>query len=282
MRNFYNAKIVTNKGDVLNLGLDYGVAFDITPLSGMDIDVYTSQSFQQIGESVENSSVLGLIREIYGVIIDNERTTQEKLFKVFSVFSSGRLYVGDRYCEFVTSKTPYISREKNRKLTFMTAVFCPYPFWLDEKLSEYTFGGIVPAFSFPVIYDSHRYSTKKPIEATNCYNKGNVKQTIEIEFSTSANTRGFGLRNNTTGKFIKINEEIFGEDKVKVFQDNGEIKIELIRVGEKTSIISKLVNKSTLFEVETGDNILTPFADVGIENLNVYVKFNPAYTGVIV
>ena len=42
MRNFYNAKIVTNKGDVLDLGLDYGIAFDITPLSGMDIDVSTS------------------------------------------------------------------------------------------------------------------------------------------------------------------------------------------------------------------------------------------------
>jgi hypothetical protein len=163
----YNAKIVSNNGTVLNLGFDYGIVFDITPLSGTDIDVSTSQSFQQIGESVENSSVLGLTREIYGVIIDNEKTTQEKLFKVFSAFSSGRLYVGDRYCDFVTNKTPYISREKGGRLTFMTAIFCPYPFWLDEKLSEYIFGGITPAFSFPVIYDSHRYSTRKPIAATN-------------------------------------------------------------------------------------------------------------------
>lgn len=282
MRNFYNAKIITNKGDVLNLGLDYGVAFDITPLSGMDIDVSTSQSFQQIGESVENSSVLGLTREIYGVIIDNEKATQEKLFKVFSAFSSGRLYIGDRYCDFVTSKTPYVSREKSGRLTFMTAIFCPYPFWLDEKLSEFIFGGITPAFSFPVVYDTHRYSTRKPIEATNCYNKGNVKQTIEIEFSTLALANGFGLRDNNTGKFIKINEEISGEDKVVVYQENGELKVDLIRDGVKSNIIGKLANKSTLFEVETGDNILTPFTDAGIENLNVYVKFNPAYTGVIV
>ena len=83
----YNAKIVSNNGEVLNLGFDYGVIFDITPLSGTDIEVSTSQSFQQIGESVENSSALGLTREIYGVIIDNERATQEKLFKIFSAFS---------------------------------------------------------------------------------------------------------------------------------------------------------------------------------------------------
>lgn len=278
----YNAKIVTSNGIVLNLGFEHGIVFDITPLSGTDIDVSTSQSFQQIGESVENSSVLGLTREIYGVIIDNEKTTQEKLFKVFSAFSSGRLYVGDRYCDFVTSKTPYIIREKSGRLTFMTAIFCPYPFWLDEKLSEFVFGGITPAFSFPVIYDNHRYSTRKPVEATNCHNKGNVKQTMDIEFSTFASSVGFGLRDDTTGKFIKVNEEISGEDKVIIRQENGEIKIELIRDGRKTNIISKLAEKSTLFELNTGDNILTPFADDGIANLNVYVKFNPAYTGVIV
>lgn len=282
MRNFYNAKIITSKGDILNLGLDYGIAFDITPLSGMDIDIFTSQSFQQVGESIENSSVLGLTREIYGVIIDNEKTAQEKLLKVFSAFSSGRLYIGDRYCDFVTSKTPYISREKNGRLTFMTAVFCPYPFWLDEKSSEYTFGGIIPAFSFPVTYDTHKYSTRNPVETINCYNKGNVKQTIEIEFSTFALVKGFGLRDSNTGNFIKINEEISGGDKVAVYQENGEIKVELIRDGVKSSVIGKLSNKSTLFEVEAGDNVLTPFADVGVENLGVYVKLNPAYTGVIV
>ena len=63
----YNAKIVSNNGTVLNLGFDYGIIFDITPLSGTDIEISTSQSFQQIGESVENSSALGLTREIYGV-----------------------------------------------------------------------------------------------------------------------------------------------------------------------------------------------------------------------
>lgn len=278
----YNAKIVSNNGTVLKLGFDYGIVFDITPLSGTDIEVSTSQSFQQIGESVENSSALGLTREIYGVIIDNERATQEKLFKIFSAFSSGRLYVGDRYCDFVTSKTPYISREKSGRLTFMTAIFCPYPFWLDEKLSEYVFGGITPVFSFPVIYDSHRYSTRKPIEATNCNNKGNVKQTMEIEFSTFASSSGFGLRDNATGSFVKVNEEISGEDKVIIRQENGALKIELIREGIKSNIIGKLADKSTLFELKTGDNVLTPFADDGVANLNVYVKFNPAYTGVIV
>ena len=250
-------------------------------MSGTDIEVSTSQSFQQIGESVEGATALGLTREIYGVIINNEKALQDKLYKVFSAFTGGRLYLGDRYCDFVVSKTPYISREKNGRLTFLAAIFCPYPFWLDVKLSEYIFGGISPAFSFPVTYDVHRYSVRKPIETTNCYNGGNVRQTMRVEFSTFASSSGFGLRDDSTGDFVKINETISSDDKVVLYQENGELKIELIRDGNKTNIIGKLADRSNLFELKTGDNILTPFADSGIENLNVYINFNPAYTGVI-
>lgn len=279
----YNAKIVTNNGFVLNLGFDYGTVFDITPLSGLDIEVSTAQSFQQIGESVENVSALGLTREIYGVIIDNEKAIQEKIFKAFSAFTGGKLYIGNRYCEFVTSKTPHISRDKSGRLTFLAAIFCPFPFWLDEKPSEYIFGGIIPAFSFPVIYDQHRYSTRKTIETTNCYNEGNVRQAMRVEFSTLFRSSGFGLRDDTTGKFFKIDATISGDERVVLYQENGEVKIELIDDNNKTNIIGSLADKSSLFELEVGDNILTPFADDDeeIENLNVYVTFNPAYTGVI-
>jgi hypothetical protein len=79
----YNAKIITSNGVVLNLGFDYGIAFDITPLSGVDVDVSTSQTFQQIGESVDSSSASGLTREIYGFIIENESATTDKELIVY-------------------------------------------------------------------------------------------------------------------------------------------------------------------------------------------------------
>lgn len=278
----YNARIESKDGKSIDLGFEYGVVFDISPLSGLDIDVATSQSFQQIGESVENVSVLGLTREINGVIFEDEKNVYNKLSTILSAFSSGILRIGDRYCEFTTSKTPFFIREKSGRLTFSAMIYCPYPFWLDEKLSEYVFGGVDPAFSFPVVYDTHIFGIRKPIETTNCYNEGNVKQTMNIEFSTFASVENFGLRNTRTGRFLQIAETITGDDKVNVYQEDGKLRIELTRDGVKTNIISKLVEMSTLFELETGDNVIVPFADSGIENLNVYVKFNPAYTGVYV
>ena len=278
----YNARIETKDGKTLNLGFENGIIFDITPLSEVDIEIATAQSFQQIGESVENTSVMGLTRELSGVIIRDEKKNAQNLISTLSAFSSGKLYIGDRYCEFTTKKTPYIIRKKSGKLTFNALIYCPYPFWLDDELSEYVFGGVTAAFSFPVIYDNHIFGIKKPVETTNCYNIGNVGQTMNIEFSTFASVGNFGLRNTVTGKFIQIAETITGDDRVNVRQENGKIYIELTHDNVKTNIIGKLVEMSTLFELEAGDNVLVPFADSGVENLNVYVNFNPAYTGVYV
>ena len=47
----YNATIQTKDGKQLDLGFEYGIVFDISPLSGVDVDIATSQSFQQIGLS---------------------------------------------------------------------------------------------------------------------------------------------------------------------------------------------------------------------------------------
>lgn len=278
----YNATIQTKDGKQLDLGFEYGIVFDVSPLSGVDVDIATSQSFQQIGESVENTSVLGLTREIFGVIMNNEKSITEKLLSTLSAFSSGKLKIGDRYCEFTTQKTPYINREKSGRLTFSASLYCPYPFWIDEKTNGYVFGGVTPAFSFPVLYDSHIFGVRKPVETMNCYNRGNVRQTFNAEFSTFASVSNFGLRNVTTGSFMQIAETISGNDVVNVYQDGGKIRIELTSEGETSNIIAKLVDNSTLFELETGDNIIVPFADEGLENLNVSLTFSPAYTGVYV
>ena len=278
----YNATITTNNGKTLSLGYNYGIIFDITPLSGIDVEISTAQSFQQIGESVESTSVSGLTREIFGVIISNEKKNHDDLLTALSAFSSGKLKIGDRYCEFTTKKTPYIKRGKSGRLTFNAVIFCQYPFWYDENLKEYVFGGVTPMFKFPIVYDTHTFGVRKPIETTNCFNDGNVSQAMSIEFTTNASVTKFGISNIKNGKFLQIDETISGNDKVIVYQNSGKIYIDLIRDDIRSNIIRKLVEKSTLFELEVGDNLIRPFAESGAENLNVYVRFNSAYTGVYV
>ena len=278
----YDAKIINQNGNELVLSFEKGIAFDVSPLSGVDVDVSSSQSFLQVGESIEGVSVEGIPREIYGVIKDNERENFDNISKVLSPFSKGKLYIGDKYCEFVVQKSPVFVREKSGRLTFNAEIFCPFPFWLLANRSDYKLGGVQPAFKFPVIYDSHIFGIIKAVENTNVYNSGNVKQGIHITFTSSAATTNFGIRDSHTGSFVKIQETISGNDRVDVYQEEGKLKVELTRDDITTNIISKIVEGSTFFEVSIGDNLVTVFADEGAENLSVLVGFNPAFTGVFV
>lgn len=278
----YDAKIINQRGHTIELSFKNGIAFDISPISGVDVDISTSQSFLQVGESIEGTSVSGISREIYGVIFKNEKKYFDEISKVLSAFSKGTLYIGDYFCEFVVNKAPYFVREKSGRLVFNAVIYSAYPFWQLKKSAEYIIGGVDPAFSFPTRYDSHIFGIRKPVDVKNLYNSGNVKQGMHIEFSTIASVENFGLRNTKTNEFVQINETINADDKVTVYHQDGKLRIELTRDGENTNIINKLVEGSTLFELEMGDNVILPYAELGVENLNVYVKFNPAFTGVFV
>ncbi len=278
----YSAKIEMSNGKILNLGYDFGILFDISPLSGVDVDMSTAMPFQQMGEIVESETVLGISREISGVFSRDEKMLSNQLLSTITPFSSGRLYVGDYYCDFHTKKTPLIFKEKSGKVTFDFVIFCPLPFWLSKNSVEYTFGGVIPEFSFPTTLDNHKFGEIKPVEATNCYNSGNVKQVAIFEFGSLTTTTNFGLRNATTGKFLQIKETLSNGDIARVYQASGKVNIKVYRNGEEYNAISKLVELSSLFELEVGDNVLIPFADEGVENMTVYVRFSPAYSGVIV
>ena len=278
----YSAKIVNQNGDELVLSFDNGIVFDISPLSGVDVDISSSQSFSQVGVSIEGTSVEGTAREIFGVIAKNEKENFDKISKTLSPFSKGKLYIGDRYCDFVVQKSPVFIREKSGRLTFNTEIFCAFPFWLESKQSSHTLGGVEPAFSFPVVYDSHIFGIRKPVATTNIYNPGNVKQSIHISFSTLSTTKNFGIINPNTGQFVKVKGTISEADVVDVYQEDGKLKVELTRNYVTTNIIGKITEGSTFFEFNVGDNIVMPFADEGVEDLSVTIEFNPAYTGVFV
>ena len=91
----YNARIEMDDGRTLDLGFDNGIIFDISPLSGIDVDISTSQSYNQIGESVADMSTFGLTREIFGVIINDENKNSKNILNTLTAFSSGKIYIND-------------------------------------------------------------------------------------------------------------------------------------------------------------------------------------------
>ena len=277
----YSARFETYDGRAFNFGYSHGVVFDISPLTELDVEVATSQGFQQVGATVEGTSVGGISRTIYGKIFQNVIENKNKLLRVFTPFAKGKLYFNGKYfCEAVTQKTPALSVGGNFT-KFSLMLFCPSPYWLKSNENTFTLGGFSKAFRLPINYSKlHSFGIKNPSAFLNCKNNGTASVPFKVVFSTDFDVTNFGITNIYTLQKIKINDTINSGERIEVYRDNGRLKVEKHSGETVTDIFSKLDEESDLFTMKIGDNVITAFAEDGLDNLKVEVSFSEAYSGV--
>lgn len=281
----YDARFVSDSGATFSFGFSGGTVFDIDPLSGVDVKISTSQGFQQIGETVTGMSVAGVKRKISGAIYDKKNDAQiaRRMQKALSSFTRGRLYIGDRYCDAVVEKTPEFIREKSGRLSFSLQVYCPQPYWLNDKATVKELGGYIPAFSFPVTYDTHAFGVKAPSAFVNCETDGEVDVPYTVRFTTTSSAENIGLIDIHTMAYIKVADSIVAGEMITIGRENGHLYVKKTAAdGTETDIFALLDESSTLFFLRAGDNVLKATADDGEDSLIVYVEYSSAYVGVVV
>lgn len=276
----YNAKIVTDAGKTFSFGYAHGVLFDISPLSGADVDIAASQGFRQVGETVEGQSVGGIRRTIRGVVLND--ATARRMISALPVFTTGRLYFGEKYfCNIVLQKTPSVSVLKNGKIPFTMQVYCDTPFWMEDNLKNYILNGYTSAFSFPVNYDSHVFGTRASGNFTNCINTGDVEAPFVCEFTAIDEVSGYGIINVVTLEELRFDDTLFPGDVVRVYQENGRVRVQKTSDGVTSNALGLLSEDSTLFNLLPGDNVLKVVADNNEESLQVSLSYMPVFMGVL-
>lgn len=291
----YNAKIVTEAGKIVRLGYDYGIIFDITPISGADVELEQIRGFSQVGESISNQSVEGVTRLIHGVILHN--TAAKNLLSSVPVFTRGKLYLNDNhYCEFVAQSTPQLNKSKTGKTTFTMRIRCTSPFWLASKRSYCFFNKAKAEFMFPTSLNNHVFGTVASDIIMNAHNEGDVACDAVFRFAALGEVKGYGIKNIATGEVIEFSDTLAEGDEVEVYSSGGRVFAKKITAaGDEGDNIFYLTDNSTLFKLAAGSNYLQPYVPVPNaspiaeeeaeemrKNLRVSVSFNAAYMGVVV
>lgn len=277
----YNARIVTDTGKSVSFGYEYGILFDITPLSGVDVDVNTSQGFQQIGTTVESLGVGGISRTIKGKFINKGLAEAKSMLDILPVFTKGVLWFNDEYyCNIVVQKTPTIGK-KNGQTVFTMMVYCNTPFWYDTTSNKYAIGSWEKQFRFPTSFDEHIFATTNTGAFVDCYNYGSVSAAPVITFTASSTVTNFGLMNANTLEYIKINTTITNGETVTVYRDNSRLYVERDNGSSVEDIFEYLDEYSDLFWLYAGSNVLRMTADDNVAALQCVVSFENAYMGVI-
>ncbi len=277
----YNLRYVSDTGRTIRLGYPYGTLADLDPLAGIEVDIATSQGFQQTGETVENLSVGGVERQISGLIIGDANEIKRQMLQIFAPGTGGRLYFNDRYyCDAVVKSVPEIS-VKRKNATYVIVLYCAYPYWKGATDKGYRLGGYTPAFRFPVNYSiPHIFGVKSTSAYTNCTNDGAVAVPFAAEFRAAAEVEHYGLINVNTLEELMINDTLTTGETVRIYRQNGRLFLEKTSGGVTESIFYALDEESDLFLIRPGDNLLMPQADSGSEHLTVTVSFADTYPGV--
>lgn len=278
----YNARFLnTETGRSFQFGYQYGTIFDIDPLDGVEVDISTSQGFQQTGVTVENRSVGGVQRQIKGVILGAANNAKNSMMNVFWPMATGRLFFNEKYyCDAVVKTAPAIG-VKDTSPSFVITLFCHYPYWLDVNEHGYIAGGYTPAFRFPVNYGTpHRFGTRNPSAFVNCYNGGVVDLPYIATFTALAPVENYGIINAVTLEETKINGTLNIGEKTVIRRENGRLIVEKTVDGVTTDIFSALDEDSDLFVMRPGDNPIKATADSGADSLIVSIAFSDAFAGV--
>ncbi|KNF09299.1 phage tail protein [Gottschalkia purinilytica] len=116
----------------------------------------------------------------------------------------------------------------------------------------------------------------------NVYNDGDKKIGMTIEFKATGDVKNPSLLNIDTQERIKINKDLVKGDILKIYTQEGNKKIELIRNGLVENASNYIdLRTSTYIQLDVGDNLFRYEAEEKQDNLEVSVYYSPVFLGVI-
>ena len=274
----FEAVFENDNGKVFAFGPNGSNWFGMNIGDAVDITLGTSQGFSQIGETVETMSAGGRTIDVTGKLFGNIVERKNALRNVCAPLSTGRLvFNGTHYIRVYVKSPPSFSAVKNNGL-FKMQFYAPFPYFSTFGESHNLIGGIEPNFRLPVNYSKpHRFGTRSSDRYTNIINSGDIRVPFKLILRSEGVSTNPTVTNLTTFAFLKINGTLNSGEYITVYRDNSNVlRAELTQGNVVTDVIDWLDDDSSLFELESGDNLINASDDQGGVGLVVSFSFNPA------
>lgn len=237
-----------------------------------------SQGFSQIGETVETVTAGGRIIDVTGRLYGNIVERKNALRNVCAPFATGRLvFQKTHYIRVHVKSPPTFSEVKNNGL-FKMQFYAPFPYFSTFSENHTLIGGIIPSFRFPVNYSKpHRFGTRSSERYTNIINTGDIRVPFRLILRSEGVSTNPIVTNLTTFDFLKINGTLNAGEYITIYRDDSNVlRAELTKGNVVTDVIDLVDDDSSLFELESGDNLISANDDQGGAGLIVSFAFNPA------
>lgn len=274
----FEAIFENDNGKKFTFGPNGSNWFGMSIGNGMETTLGKSQGFASIGDTVETQSVGGRVIDVTGRFFGDIVTGKNALRNICSNLACGRLvFQGTHYIRVYVKAAPTFSAVKNNGL-FKMQFYAPFPFFSSFNESYYSIGGTIRGFRFPVNYGKpHHFGVRNNERYVNIINPGDVRIPFRLTLRSEGVSTNPIITNITTFAFLKINGVINIGEYITIFRDdNNVLRAELTAGNVVTDVITWIDDESSLFELESGDNLISSNDDQGGAALVANLSFHPA------
>lgn len=283
MKNFNNLsklfRYVNENGD--SVTFDYAGGYLINKPTGIDtvtVSLSQAKGINQTGATIQSKNVQPRPVNINGYLVgDGQAASKEKLISVIRPDLAGKLYADDYYLNVWPTATPSIEA-KQWGAQFQFSLLAAYPYWCKDDSVSATLSGIQKLFKFPWnISRPYRFGRLMETQFMNVPNRGQVPVPFTATFAASGDVENPKITNAETGKFLLINKSLVSGERLVVEITHDRTNVMSSIDGDCRGTLSL---KSTLYQLEVGDNVLKPEAKSGLENLQVNIDFATEIVGI--
>ena len=273
------------------------IPFTVEKIKGFDrlqVQLVTSQGFDQIGASLINDYVQPRNMEISGQLMgETTERIQELRDMLLSAFLPetdiiiNHYYGGqNRLITVRVENTPQFGfTQVSTVQTYDVQLTAVEPYWRDTTESLMQIANIKGDFHFPLIIPVSmgvHFGVKSPYLIVNVHNKSPIKSGIKIVFIANGYVKNPQLFNIKTREYIRLLCEMEAGEQITI--QTGEDKtIVRVKNGLSENYIGKIDLEgggSTFLELDSGDNLLRHLADSGQDVLETEIYYCNKYVGV--
>ena len=277
----FDAIFVASNGQAFSFGYAAGVLWSIDPLGDLPVELETSQGYQQVGATVESRSISGVTRTVTGRIVRNVDHNKRQLRDVFAPYVTGRLTIAGKYwCDAEVQRCPAIS-VSGLWPTFSFQLYCPNPYWRSVSETHISTLNVKPIFCLPACYDTHCYGILEQSKYLTIPNAGLDTQDWALTLDARGTVVNPGVKDPRTGEFVRFITTLQDGDKLRLFRENGILRLEQIIDDVGYDVFFAVDESSTLWTLRHGVQTWQRTADSGTEWLVLTLTFSAAFSTVV-
>lgn len=243
----------------------------------------------QIGVYVTGTTLETRDVEVIGWIIADTEAQMTDRKAMLNRFVNPQQQIELTYSSYYLTFLPDSSVAYSTTIAENNEVVCKFkisgmaadPLFKDSADNRVSAASTKPHFHFPLIINKTEqnpptvmFGVREPSLIVNVYNSGAVSTGMKIVFKAQGTVLNPSLTKVYTQEYFKLNKEMYAGEEVSIVTTIGEKKVSAIVKGVETNYFKYRDLDSTWLQLDVGDNLFRYDADVGIDNLEVYVYFS--------